>query len=410
MKILHIEAYYNSNIGYQITYLARYQKELGHEVYVITSNKLFPGGKGWEYTFGPRITPVCCRLENKVITYRLHSVEIKLLVLLKGLSKLISDLKPDVIHVHQIFWNPIAIQVAMLKRRHKFKLIYDSHVSYLNTRLHGSLIKEIISLTCNLFLFPIIKREADYITAVGEDERETISQELRIPPEKIPIILLGTDTNFFKYDFNYRSDIRKKLGIKEEELVVLTVGKITKDKDYPTLIEAISKVSIKINNIKLIFIGGGHPDYINRLRTMARKYKLENKTIFLGAVDHKELPRYYSAVDVGVWTGGPTVCMLEAISCSLPIIIADNTSIGFKFNGLRLISKGNGFIFKRGDVEALSENIYMILANEDLRNKMRNIAREVAAERLDWKMLSNEYIKLYKRAINGLRIDYEKYR
>ena len=74
MKILHLINYYQPKIGYQEYFLAKKQRELGHEVFFITSDRYFPFKnykKSYQSLLGPRIIKPGIFIEDKIIVYRL---------------------------------------------------------------------------------------------------------------------------------------------------------------------------------------------------------------------------------------------------------------------------------------------------------------------------------------------------
>ncbi|HHY37352.1 MAG TPA: hypothetical protein GX507_00220 [Clostridia bacterium] len=48
MRIVRIEAYYPAKLGYHLSYIPRYQQRKGHTVAVISSDRLWPAGKGYK--------------------------------------------------------------------------------------------------------------------------------------------------------------------------------------------------------------------------------------------------------------------------------------------------------------------------------------------------------------------------
>lgn len=403
MRIVHIEAYYPAQLGYHLSYIPRYQQRKGHDVFVITSDRLWPATRDYGSTLGPilgsRQVPHGRYVENQVVTHRLRSYEYRVMCYLRGLREVLEEIRPEVLHVHHVFWNPAAIQTALWKSHLKYGLIYDSHVADYNTRLHNTLLKEIASSAFRSWAVPLIKVQADFITAIGYAERQVLCRELRLQPEDVPVIPLGTDTELFRYSLGRRRAIRQLLSIGERELVILTSGKVTPDKDLTVLLNAFARLVASGVTARLIVVGSGSTTYLSQLDSVVRRSNLQRQVTFVGAVPHDELVSYYSAADVGVWTGGPTISIREAIACSLPVIIADNTSCGYAYSGGELVSKGNGLRFPRGDVDALFQQLVRLLSDNDLRERMRTIARRFAEEELSWDVIADRYLELYEKAL-----------
>jgi len=117
MKIVHIapNAPYNDNWGYQENLLPKYQKKLGHDVIVITTNTMHQDGK---------IVEVDCAdymLEDGVRVIRLKKKKYLHNVLTNICSKLeifdlLADLKPDFVFFHGVVSTTIFDVIKYKKR------------------------------------------------------------------------------------------------------------------------------------------------------------------------------------------------------------------------------------------------------------------------------------------------------
>ena len=131
MKILHITNYFQPQIGYQETFLAKEQIKQGHEVSVITSDRYYPFvdfDKTYKNLLGDRICGSGFVNIDGIPIYRLKTLgEIKCRVWLLGLEQKVKELKPDYVHVHAVLAN--AFRMMKLKKKGmKFKLVVDEHI------------------------------------------------------------------------------------------------------------------------------------------------------------------------------------------------------------------------------------------------------------------------------------------
>ena len=107
MKIVHVQDYFQPQFGTQVTFIARKHAEMGHEVYVVTSDR-YTLALYWDTPFygtlGARIKGASFATEEEVCVYRLKSsFEIrKFWVWMSGLENKIRELKPDVVYGHGI--------------------------------------------------------------------------------------------------------------------------------------------------------------------------------------------------------------------------------------------------------------------------------------------------------------------
>ena len=104
MKIVHVMNWYIPGMGYQENFLPAEQKKLGHDVYIIASDRV-PQYKGYERNVGKTIGErVWGRVlsESGVTVYRLATVFEVVnggQVIVRGLYKLLKELKPDVVQI-----------------------------------------------------------------------------------------------------------------------------------------------------------------------------------------------------------------------------------------------------------------------------------------------------------------------
>lgn len=99
---------------------------------------------------------------------------------------------------------------------------------------------------------------------------------------------------------------RRKLGINDEDFVIIYVGAFIERKGNKRVDEAVADLS----NVKTIYIGSG-------------EFTPRSNCVFCGTVEHDLVPTYLSAADIFVLpTTGEGCCnaIVEAICCGLPMI------------------------------------------------------------------------------------------
>lgn len=156
-------------------------------------------------------------------------------------------------------------------------------------------------------------------------------------------------------------NIKKKIGIIDEKLVVLFSARFTRRKRPMDLLNAIEKINH--SNISLLFVGDG-PE-----KSKIEDYALRKNIniIFTGFVNQTDISRYYSIADVNIiisdYDPSPKA-INEAMNFKLPIIVSDvvGTSSDLVFDGK------NGFIIKCGDIDSLSKKLeYFNLNREQIK-------------------------------------------
>ena len=148
-------------------------------------------------------------------------------------------------------------------------------------------------------------------------------------------------------------EFRKELGINEEAIVILFMGKLIEKKRPLDLLKAYEFLNSKFHilNSSLLFVGDGV------LRLELEKYVKDNNlknVYFAGFKNQTELPKYYTLADILVLPSGAGetwgLAVNEAMCFSLPIIVSDVVGCGPDL----VKNNDNGFIFPVGDVGSLA--------------------------------------------------------
>jgi len=394
MKIVHLIGYFNTGRGYQEYFLAKKQIKEGHQVFVITSNRL-----SWEAVSvfskeerkkkekqKQRFIENGVFKEDGITVYRLPVLfEWFPRVYLKGLKKVLAEIKPDVVHCHSMS-TIVALQIAFMKRKESFRLVYDEHMIFVyeNKSILGKLFYFLFPFICKNF---ILKR-GDAFIAVNEETIIFMNKKYNIPLSKIGLIYQGADSDLFKFDAEERNKIRKQFQIKENEVLIIYTGKITFAKKVLELLECSIKL-LKSSSVKILLVGNYETKCKEKIDNFMRNNKVEDKVMFKNFVPNRELYKYYSAADIGVWPGWPTITTIEASSCSLPIIIEER--LGMK----ERTSNNNGFAYRKGNLNELKEYIELLVKNNKLRKKMGKKGRELIENKLSWKKINQEFMKVY---------------
>lgn len=393
MRIIHIEDYYQPQLGYQETFLAREHVRMGHDVHMITSDRHFPF-PDYDATSAPvlgkRLVGAGVRREEDGITvHRLATgFEAFSRVWLRGLVREIESVRPDVVFAHGME-SITSFRVAAWKMnaRPRCRLIYDCHTLKIQAR---SRLSPLFRLTYRELLKHLILRAGDGFVAVSDATREYMESAYRFPRARITVIPQGADTSVFKADDRRRARARQELGIALDEVVFIYVGKVIPDKGVHFLVEALQQLVRECpdKGVRILVVGGGPAEYRAQMVLALRKANLEGAFVWAGLVPNAELPRYYSAADIGVWPCEVTITQLEAMACALPIIVGNSPA------AIERVSWSNGLTHKEGDAGDLCRVMSLLLADEPLRLEMGRRGRAAAESAFSWRSIAARFIAL----------------
>lgn len=395
MKIVHIMGYFNPELGYQEYYIAKKHKDLGHDVYVIASDMLYPfqnieqmfKDSGLKYTGRKRKKRY--EVVDGIKTHWLpHFIEYNDFILCSGVKKTLEKIKPDIVFAHESRQG-LTCQAAFYKEKIGFKLITDQHDFY--HKIPGKIktfLRYVEYFGFRKFLIDYNFRKSDKIIAVTRSTREFLINTHKLNPKKVELIELGVYTDLYHYKENESIKLRKKLGFKKDEVILMFVGTIFRRKNIELLMDAFNEINEELN-ARLLIVGEGEKEYMDELKEHARKLKSNEKITFNGFAKRQELPAYYSMADIGVWPANNSVSIIEAMACKLPIVIVD-------WQMPHLVSHNNGFKFPFNDKEMLKKYLLKLIKNKKLRQKMGENSYKAAIKYYSYESIAKRFLEAAK--------------
>ena len=370
--------------------------KLGHEVFIITvsdNKKDYVLENNGHILRLPSVNLANCYDYKMTSVYPIKAVN------------MIKKMNLDVIHSNVEF--TVGIFARVVSEQLSIPLVHTYHTNWEDYTHYITKNKKILDDIC--------KKLLKYLVVFFEDKTVT---ELIVPSNKIynlfkdkykftkniHIIQTGIETSkFYKENFNQKdiNSLKKKLGIKKKDFVVMTVSRLAKEKSVDRIINNHKELVKKYSNMKLLIVGDG-PD-IDKLKDEAKSLGVSDSVIFTGKVPLSDIPIYYQLGNVFVTaskseTQGLTV--VEAISSSLPVVAVKDDSF---LNSV--IEEFNGFVFT--DDEKYINSISKLYEDKDLYNRLSNQSRLLSAD------FSSEYfalkvLKVYETAIENYKKDNKK--
>ncbi len=214
-----------------------------------------------------------------------------------------------------------------------------------------------------------------------------------IPEDKLITIPNGVDFGHFSKERG-NGFLRKKLGIGENQKIVLFAGRLDLQKGVRYLIRAIPLIISKYNNVKFVIIGEGQLK--NKLIKLSVKLGIEKYVIFHDFFPHEKMPDIYYGADVfclpSIHEGFP-LSIAEVLAVGLPIVASKTEGIP------EAVEEGvNGYLSEPKDVKYLAKSILKCLnLNKEnlLRIKANN--RKKAEEKYSWATITQRVFELYNK-------------
>lgn len=238
-----------------------------------------------------------------------------------------------------------------------------------------------------------IIRGVDRAVAVSEYVRRDIAS-YGVDASKIDVIPNGVDTTVYR---PLPPDLRERLG--GFDPLLLSVGRIIPQKGLHLLLAALDRLAKDHPRLGLAVVGEGTTRAV--LEADARRRGLDRRVVFTGFLEESLLPTAYSSADVYVlpslWEVFGIV-LLEAMACGLPCVGAEVGGIP------EVVADGRtGFLFPRGDANALADRLRVLIEDEPLRRRMAGEARRRAVDDFEWDRIAARTETFYERLLQSPR-------
>lgn len=244
-------------------------------------------------------------------------------------------------------------------------------------------------------------RYADQIQVISSYLRDIAIQEGG-HSDRITIIPNGVDLHIFSrsYSAEEKNILRGKLGIADNEKVIITTSRLVPKNGVDILIDSIPTLLKEVPHVKVCIIGSGPDETV--LKTKVEQLRLRGSVLFLGEVLNAELPLYLSISDVFVRPSrseGLGTAFLEAMAARVPIV---GTAVG----GIPdfLVNRETGLFAKSEDPKDLSRVLSIILQDRDLQKTIVENASRLITARYDWNLIAGEFDLIFRRLIDEKRI------
>lgn len=203
----------------------------------------------------------------------------------------------------------------------------------------------------------------------------------------------GIDVKKFQQSVSSRLEIRKKYGIKDDEIVIGTVGRFSVEKNQKLLLAAADEICKKNSKIKIMIIGEGPEG--EQLKSKVRAYGLDGQVIFTGLI--KNVVPFYKAFDIFTLTSlteGVPMTILEAMASGTPVVA---TRVG----GIpQIIEHGQtGLLVDSNDLKGLYLAFEQLIYDSALRKKLAEAAFQFVQKEYSLEEMTKAYSQIYQEAL-----------
>lgn len=303
-----------------------------------------------------------------------------------GAEEIVKKLKPDIIHSHQPY--SLGGEALKFSKKLSIPLVFTYHIKYEDYSHYIPLLPEAISKKYIRKITTEYSNQCDSIIAPSTAIKKLLVERGIKSP--ISIIPSGINIDNFKKDTGRKDEIRKKYGVKPDDILLITACRLTEEKNLGFLVKSFAKIKQRYGDVKFMVVGDGAVK--KDLEKMAEDLRVGNNIIFTGLVDRTEIVGLYQASDIFVFASKTETQGLVAVEA----MAAGDPVVAVKASGIEdMVKSGeDGFLTSESE-EEFSGSVLKIANDKNLREKMSARAK-INSERFSVEPWVEKVVGLYQ--------------
>ena len=364
--------------------------ERGHDVTLITGPAIGPEGELFEQTknqkYGviviPKMIRAICPLYDTITYYQI--------------KKHLRRLQPDVVHTH-------SAKAGILGRfaGHKLKGKWGENLPAVVHTIHGLAFHPYQSKWLNKFYIAIEKSAAkrtDFFISVAEAMTTQATAVGIGRPEQFVTAYSAIEEDDFLEPIpqERKKDFRKKYGIPEDAIVLVTIARLFMLKGHKYIVESAKELSKRFDSAVWLFVGDGN--LADHFKEQVRQLGLAERIKFTGLLPPGQIPLAIQSSDILVH------CSLrEGLARTLPqAMLCGKPAVSFDVDGAKeVVNETTGRLIEPKNVEQLTKACAELIEDVDLRNKLGETGRESVKEKFAPEKMVDTIEAVYEKLLTS---------
>lgn len=293
---------------------------------------------------------------------------------LARLRRLIKEFAPDVVNSHLVHANLLTRLLRLI-----------TPMPYLVSSAHNT--NE--GSRARMIAYRLTDGLADISTNVSEEAVRAFVDQGALRARCMVAIHNGIDVKAFIFDGTARQRLRDDWGVRDTDTILLAVGRLRPQKDYPNLLSALARLREGEGYPRLLIVGEGPQR--KELEALAVSLGVDSQVHFLGV--RNDVPALMSACDVFVlssaWEGFGLV-VAEAMACERVVVATDS-------GGVREVVGDVGVLVPPRDSNALAEALAQTLAmSRSQRGALGGLGRARVVECYSLQATASRYLSVFQ--------------
>ena len=254
--------------------------------------------------------------------------------------------------------------------------------------VHGTDVRQIKNSIWQKIIFKKVYANCRKIIANSEYLAKEI-KGLIGDKNKVAIIYPGINHSIFSEVSDQLENKKKELGLENNALVMLSLGRLAKEKNFSTIIKLMPDLLKNFPDLRYVIAGDGQEK--DSLLKLVDDLGLKNNVKFAGRISNDDQSKkvYYQLADLFISVSstpeGFGISYLEAGASGLPVITSQ-----FGGSAEAIIDKQTGILVDPDNLIQIKEAILELLSNKNERISYGQAGQKRARELFDWKNQVNK--------------------
>lgn len=246
-----------------------------------------------------------------------------------------------------------------------------------------------------IFLEKWCAKVSDTIVTVSDTMRDKALHEGIGSKSLYKTIYSGMDIDAFARAPQMRDAMRKKLGIKPDDLVIGKIARLFYLKGHDFVVDCAAEIIKKVPATKFLFIGEGI--LREQLMQAITDQGIAAHFIFTGLVPPETIPDYISSMDILVHASlreGLARALPQALAAGVPVVALDIDSAHEV-----VIPGQTGFLVPPGDRQGFIEATVKLLSEHELRTRMGKSGNQLVVPKFSTRVMCDQLEHLYRELL-----------
>lgn len=230
-------------------------------------------------------------------------------------------------------------------------------------------------------------RHADRVVANSEHTRDTLLG-MGVAPVRITVIYPGVDVSVFRPGLD-TAGLRERLGIAAGEMLVFSVGRLSRRKGFDQMIRAVAQLRAEGIPVRYVIAGiGEDADYLDGL---IAEHNVQAAVHRIGAVSEADLPRWMNACDVFAMPNrnidgdneGFGMVFIEAAACGKPSLAGEAGG-----TGSAVLHEQTGIRVNGTDVTEVAQGLRQLLTQPERMRALGAAGLDRVHARFAWEQVA----------------------